>query len=128
MLNVREVVPNSLIWFDEPEKETTKEESSDSDDLLAEDNEDKSPHENYRDLVSLQVKKEFSSLVPVQFISSKEKALTLIKSSVKTTLMVSGRAGIGLIDSLFEHDLTPASTISNIVIICNSKNKKTKLE
>ena len=66
--------------------------------------------------------------MPVQFISSKEKALTLIKSSVKTTLMVSGRAGIGLIDSLFEHDLTPASTISNIVIICNSKNKKTKLE
>ena len=42
--------------------------------------------------------------------------------------MVSGRAGIGLIDSLFEHDLTPASTISNIVIICNSKNKKSKLE
>jgi hypothetical protein len=53
MLNVREVVPNSLIWFDEPEKETTKEESSDSDDLLAEDNEDKSSHEFYRDLISL---------------------------------------------------------------------------
>jgi hypothetical protein len=53
MLNVREVVQNSLIWFDEPEKEVAKEESSDSDDLLAEENEDRSPHENYRDLVSL---------------------------------------------------------------------------
>ena len=42
--------------------------------------------------------------------------------------MVSGRAGIGLIDSLFQHGLTPASTISNIIIFCNNKDKLEKLK
>ena len=41
--------------------------------------------------------------------------------------MVSGRAGIGLIDSLFNHGLTPASTISNVIILCQSEKKKKKL-
>ena len=41
--------------------------------------------------------------------------------------MVSGRAGIGLIDTLYQYGLTPCSTISNIIIICNSQNKKEKL-
>jgi len=63
MLKVREVVQNSLIWFDEPEKEvivqkvakkkdeSSEEESDDEDDLLADESDAKSPHEYYRDFV-----------------------------------------------------------------------------
>jgi len=47
----------------------------------------------------------------------------LIRSSVKNTLIVSGRAGIALIDELYKHDLVPASTISNIIIFCDSGAK-----
>jgi hypothetical protein len=42
--------------------------------------------------------------------------------------MVSGRAGIGLVDSLFEYGLTPASNISNVVIFCNSEKKLEELK
>ena len=37
--------------------------------------------------------------------------------------MVSGRAGIGLIDLLYQNELVPASTISNVVVFCNSEKK-----
>jgi len=58
MLNVRPVTQNSLIWFDEPEKENAKKEKSDNDDTSNsdEDSEEESKnlvHENYRDMVSL---------------------------------------------------------------------------
>jgi len=42
--------------------------------------------------------------------------------------MVSGRAGIGLVDSLFEYGLTPASNISNVVIFCNTEKKLEELK
>ena len=139
-LKVREVVQNSLIWYDEKEKELPKvpkmkkkksesdgdnsdedEDSDDSDDLLDEGDDSKSPHDFYKDVVSAQIKQLFDTeqkLVPVKFIANKADALKLIKSSVKTTLVLSGRAGIGLLDSLYEHGLTPMSTISNVVVIC----------
>jgi len=82
MLKVREVKQNSLIWFDEPEKEIVKEEkkheseeSESEDDLDAEDDDDKSPHENNRDFVSKVVEKEFKNLIPFKFIDNKVKAL-----------------------------------------------------
>ena len=133
MLKVREVVQNSVIWYDEPEPEkkvnsVSEETSSSDEDIFNDDcNEDQSHHENYRDLVSRQVQKEFKDLIPVEFVDSKEKALTLIKSSVSTTLMVSGRAGIGLIDSLYQYGMTPPATISNVIIFCQSNKKKEKL-
>jgi len=67
MLNVREVRQNTLIWFDEPEKEVVVkvgdkkkgsdsdsdgESESDSDDLAAEYADETSPHELIRDLYS----------------------------------------------------------------------------
>ena len=142
MLNMREVRQNTLIWFDEPEKEVVikpeekknKESDdsgsseSDSDDLAAEYIDETSPHELIRDMYSKQVKKEFQSLVNFKFCNDKAKTLNLIKSSVKTTLMVSGRAGIGLVDSLFEYGLTPASNISNVVIFCNTEKKLEELK
>lgn len=134
MLKVRDVKQNSLIWFDEPEKESFKEEkkhdseeSESEDDLDAEDDDEKSPHENNRDYVSKVVEKEFKSLVPFKFIDNKVKALYEIKSSVKSTLIVSGRAGIGLIDSLFKHDMTPPSTISNVIVFCYQEKKMQEL-
>jgi len=42
--------------------------------------------------------------------------------------MVSGRAGYGLVDSLFEHGLTPASTISNIIVFCHTQKKLEELK
>jgi len=82
MLKVREVNQNSLIWFDDPEKESFKEEkkheseeSESEDDLDAEDDDEKSPHENNRDYVSKVVEKEFKSLVPFKFIVKKDEAL-----------------------------------------------------
>jgi len=75
MLKVREVKQNSLIWFDEPEKEVEEEEKpkkkeddeseeSSDDDLAAEETDEKSPHQNYKDLVSLVVAQKFNNLIP----------------------------------------------------------------
>ena len=57
MLNVRPVTQNSLIWFDEKEKEVaikekTKEDDSNTDESESDEEEDKSPHDFYRDMVS----------------------------------------------------------------------------
>jgi hypothetical protein len=139
MLKVREVKQNSLIWFDEPEKEVEEEEKptkkdddeseeSSEEDLAAEESDDKSPHQNYKDLVSKVVAQKFDKLIPFKFIDNKVKAIKEIKSSVKCTLIVSGRAGIGLIDSIFQHDMTPASTIANIIILCNKEKKMQELK
>ena len=119
---------NSLIWYDEPEKEfdqTEPEESgsgsgSDNDEITDDKEDEKSPHENYRDFVSLVVEKEFADIVPFHFVTKKDEALNLIRSSVKNTLMVSGRAGVALIDLLYECDMIPVSTISNIIVFCNN--------
>jgi len=42
--------------------------------------------------------------------------------------MVSGRAGLGLVDSLFEYGLTPSSNVSNVVIFCNTVKKLEELQ
>jgi hypothetical protein len=78
-------------------------------------------------MYSKQVKNQFNSLVNFKFCNDKAKTLQLIKSSVKTTLMVSGRAGLGLVDSLFEYGLTPSSNVSNVVIFCNTVKKLEEL-
>jgi len=73
------------------------------------------------------VQQKFKDTIPVEFVDSKEKALNLIKSSVSSTFMVSGRAGISLIDSLYQNGMTPLSTISNVIIVCDSNKKKENL-
>jgi len=83
------------------EKLYESEESESEDDLDAEDDDDKSHHLNNRDFVSRVVEKEFKNLIPFKFIDNKVEALKEIRSSVKSTVIVSGRAGIGLIDSLY---------------------------
>ena len=49
--------------------------------------------------------------------------MALINASVKSTLIVSGRDGLGLIDELFEHDVTPMPNICNIIVYCNTEKK-----
>jgi len=106
MLKVREVVQKSVIWFDEPEiekkeVENSGSESSEEEDLAADYESNVSPHAHIRDLVAPLVDQKFNSIVPFKFINDKQKAIYLTKSSVNTCLIVSGRAGFGLIDSLF---------------------------
>lgn len=50
----------------------------------------------------------------------------MLNSGVKNTLMVSGRAGFALIDELYENNMVPPSTISNIIVFCNSEDKVKK--
>lgn len=138
MLDVKEVVQNSLIWLDEEEVQVTiaskQKAESDSDsgdessDLAASDDDEKSPHEFYKTVVFEMVKNKVKDLVQPEFANSKEKAMTLIKSSVKTTLIVSGRAGMGFVDSLFDHGMVPPSTISNIVFFFNSNKKMNEMK
>ena len=66
--------------------------------------------------------------IPTTFIDNKNKALKVIKSSVKTILMVSGRAGIALINYLYDHGLTPASTIAIVIVMCETEEKKEQYE
>ena len=41
--------------------------------------------------------------------------------------MVSGRAGIRLIDTFYQYGMTPPATISNVIIFCQSEKKKKEL-
>lgn len=42
--------------------------------------------------------------------------------------MVSGRAGVALISYLYDHDLTPASTIAIVIVMCETQKQKERYE
>jgi hypothetical protein len=74
------------------------------------------------------VKNKVKDLVSPVFANTKERAMTITKLSVKTILIVSGRAGMGFVDSLFEHGMVPPSTISNIVFFFISEKKMNEMK
>ena len=43
-----------------------------------------------------------------------------INSSVKSTLIVSGRDGLGLVKELYGNQITPNCSICNIIVYCNN--------
>lgn len=54
--------------------------------------------------------------------------MTYIKASVKSTLIVSGRAGVGLIKHMYDQGLVGTSSISNVIVFSSSEKKTQELK